>query len=405
MKELTVTKDQRNKILIIDDEQDIARILNLHLSEAGYQTDWAADGETGLTQLTSSGFSLVLLDIRMPGISGVEVLHRLKAENIDTAVIMMSAHGNENLVAECMKAGAADYVSKPFDADDLLHRIDRALTIRRTLKEKLLLEQEKEDFIAMLSHDLKNPITAVIGSIDIMRSGCLGTINPEQEEYLQSAIDSCNEVVTMIDNLLDIKKFEAGKIQMSIRPYMAKDLIEKIVRQYSRAAKFDGIELSADLAAADSEIEVDKNAFTRILGNLIGNALKFTPEGGSITISCRRLPHVELSELEIPAYAAIPPDFTARGDITRISVRDTGVGISTDELNRIFDRFTQLSRRTERERGGAGLGLAFCKKAVEIFNGCIWAESRESEGSEFVILLPCHDNNETCDITTSEKQI
>ncbi len=403
MKGHSVATDPVNKILIIDDESDIAHILGLHLAEAGYETDWAADGETGLKLLNSNSYNLALLDIRMPGISGVEVLHQIRAENLDTAVVMMSAHGNENLVAECMKEGATDYISKPFDIDDLLHRIERALSVRRTLKEKLLLEQEKDDFIFMLSHDLKNPITAVIGSIDIMRSGCLGKINTEQEDYLQSAIDSCKEVVTMIDNLLDIKKFEAGKVQMAIHTYSVNDLVGKIVNQYTRAARHDGIELLFKLAPENAEIDVDKYAFTRVIGNLIGNALKFTPEGGAITVTCRCLTGVSAKTMTPPEYASIPPDFLAQNCFIRLSVRDSGVGIAPDELVRIFGRYTQLPRRTEREQGGAGLGLAFCKKAVELFNGCIWAESKESGGSEFIILLPCH-NKGTCNKSTSEKQ-
>ena len=113
----------------------------------------------------------------------------------------------------------------------------------------------------MLSHDMKNPLTAVIGSIDIIREGCLGAVNDEQEEYLQSAIDSCNEVVTMIDNLLDIRKFEAGKIQMAVHTYNAHELIGKIANQFARPARHDGIELSVDLEPGTSEITVDKNAY------------------------------------------------------------------------------------------------------------------------------------------------
>ena len=128
------------------------------------------------------------------------------------------------------------------------------MTHRRERIEKRQLQQEKEDFILMLSHDMKNPLTAVIGSIDIIREGCLGTVNEEQTEYLQSAIDSCNEVVTMIDNLLDIRKFEAGKIQMAIHPYNAHELISRVANQFARPARHDGIELSADLEpATDSD--------------------------------------------------------------------------------------------------------------------------------------------------------
>jgi len=392
-----------DKILIVDDEPDIALTLKLHLEEAGYLTSWAADGEAGLNLLHSDDYSLVLLDVRMPVISGVEVLHRLKADNFDTAVIMMTAHGNENLVAECMKAGAADYVSKPFDIDDLLQRMERAIDNRRTLKEKHLLEQEKEDFVFMLSHDMKNPITAVIGSIDIMREGRLGPVNPEQADYLQSAIESCEEVVTMIDNLLDMQRFNTGRMQARISPADPNTILAAAVRHFSPAAEREHITLTLEAQSSMPEIAVDPSIMGRVIANLLGNALKFTPDGGSITLSCRCIENSERHRIRIPVYATIPVGLSKRRCFVRICVSDTGSGISSDELTRIFERYVQADNASMRSRGGAGLGLAFCKKAVESFNGCIWAESEEGEGSNFIILLPCHPNDYTCNKSIQEK--
>jgi signal transduction histidine kinase len=377
------------KILIVDDEPDIAVILKLHLNEVGYLTDWAADGETGLNLLRSNAYAVALLDVRMPEISGIEVLRRMRAENSDAAVIMMTAHGSENMVAECMKLGAADYVAKPFDIDDLLQRIERAIVNRRTLKEKLLLEQEKEDFFSMLSHDLKNPITAVVGSIDIIREGRLGPVNSEQVDYLQSAIESCEEVVTMIDNLLDMQRFNSDRMQTRISPVNPHTLLADAVRRFTPAAERDKIILTLDAQSSVPEIAVDSSIMTRVIANLIGNALKFTPDGGSITLSCRCIENSERHDLLIPEYAVIPIGFSEYNCFVRISVSDTGDGISPDELTCIFERYVQAHKSSMRGLGGSGLGLAFCKKAVENFKGCIWAESVEDKGSEFIILLPC----------------
>lgn len=379
-----------DKILIVDDDSDIVLALKVFLDEEGYTTLSASDGSAALNMLINEkDYTVVLLDINMPGVDGVTVLKRLQEAGSDTAVIMMSGHGSEGLAVECMKSGAEDYISKPFALNDLLQRIERAHLHRLERIEKRQLQQEKEDFILMLSHDMKNPLTAVIGSIDIIREECLGPVNDEQKEYLQSAIDSCNEVVLMIDNLLDIRKFEAGKIQMSIHPYNAHELITRIAGQFARPAKHDGIDFSVVLEQNVSEIAVDKNAFTRILGNLLGNALKFTPEAGTITISGHYLSGEGTQSLGIPSYASIPHTFSGKGCFLRLSVRDTGNGIPRDELELIFNRYTQFARKTERERGGAGLGLAYCKLAIESFNGMIWAESESGQGSEFVILLPC----------------
>ncbi len=379
-----------DKILIVDDERDIAQILKLHLEDAGYHTSWAADGESGLNLLHSSGFDLVLLDVRMPGISGVEVLQRLKTDNFDAAVIMMTAHGNENLVTECMKAGAADYVAKPFDIDDLLRRIERAIDNRRTLKAKLALEQEKEDFIFMISHDMKNPITAVVGSIDIVREGRLGPVNPEQADYLQSAIESCGEVETMINNLLDVHRFDTGRMQARISHINPHALLAATARQFSPAAERENITLTLEPQSDTSEIAVDSSIMERVIANLIGNAIKFVPEGGLITISCRCIERSELHQMGIPASVPVLVTNPENNCFVRISVCDSGTGISPEDLIHIFERYVQADNRSVRSRGGAGLGLAFCKKAVESFNGSIWAESIVGEGSRFIVLLPSH---------------
>ena len=396
-------KQSLENILIVDDEPDIALTLKLHLEEAGYRTCWAANGEAGLNLLHSNDYSLMLLDVRMPGISGIEVLQRLKADNLDTDVIMMTAHGNENLVAECMKAGAADYVSKPFDIADLLHRMERAIDNRRTMKEKRQLEQEKEDFVFMLSHDMKNPITAVIGSIDIMREGRLGPVNPEQADYLQSAIESCEEVVTMIDNLLDMQRFNTGRMQTRISPANPYPLLADAVRRFSPAAVRENITLSLDAPSNIPEIAVDPSIMGRVIANLLGNAIKFTPDGGVITLSCRCIENSERHHIRIPVYATLPAGLSKLRCFVRITVSDNGSGISPDDLSKIFERYVQAGNASMRSRGGAGLGLAFCKKAVESFNGCIWVESEEGAGSNFNILLPCHPSNYTCKKPIPEK--
>jgi len=391
------------RILIVDDEADIAAILKLHLEEPGYNTAWAGNGQAALQMLKDGGFSLVLMDIRMPDMNGVDVLKRIRESGLDVAVIMMTAHGSEDLVVECMTSGAVDYISKPFSLDDMLQRVDRAVANRRMLLSKNRLEQEKEDFFIMLSHDLKNPITAVIGSIDIMREGRLGPVNTEQVEYLQSAIDSCNEVVAMIDNLLDVQRFESGRMPVVLRSHSPAVLAAAAVERFSKAAEHDDIELALDTDGDTTEIAVDRNLMGRVFANLLVNAIKFTPAGGRINVSCRCVRNSAAHRIRIPVYFVPPAGFANRNCFVRISVKDTGNGIPHKDLDHIFDRYTQSNNADGRERGGAGLGLAFCKMAVESFNGIIWAESEAGAGSEFIILLPCYPGTSQCEKLTSEE--
>ena len=392
------------RILIVDDEADIASILKLHLEDSGYFTAWAGNGDAALEMLKGGEFSLALMDIKMPGMNGVEVLKRIRETGLDVAVIMMTAYGSEDLVVECMTSGAVDYICKPFSLDDTLQRVDRAVTNRQMLLSKNRLQQEKEDFFFMLSHDLKNPLTAVIGSIDIMREGRLGPVNAEQVEYLQSAIDSCNEVVAMVDNLLDVQRFEAGRMPVVLRPQRPAVIASAAVERFSNAAEHEGIELTLDTDGDTTEIAVDKNLMVRVFANLLVNAIKFTPTGGKIEVTCRCVRNNAAHRIRIPVYFVPPAGFANRHCFVRISVKDTGNGIPHEDLDHIFNRYTQSHNAVGREKGGAGLGLAFCKMAVESFNGIIWAESEAGVGSEFIILLPCYPGTSHCGKFASEEQ-
>ena len=255
--------------------------------------------------------------------------------------------------------------------------------------EKGRLDQEREGFSQILSHDIKNPMTAVIGSIDIIREGCLGPLNEEQIEYLQSAIDSCNEVVTMVDNLVDIRRFEAGKMSVTIQPVNPEEIIRKVAERFARMAKHDNIGFTLNIDNSIPDIAVDRRVLVRILSNLLTNSLKFTPEGGEIVVYCECIENNDRQRARIPLQVSLPQQLLETNCFVRISVRDTGDAIPTEELGRIFDRNYLSRSETGRERGGAALGLAFCKWATESFGGIIWAESEGDQGGEIVILLPC----------------
>ncbi|MEI7815908.1 MAG: HAMP domain-containing sensor histidine kinase, partial [Desulfuromonadales bacterium] len=220
--------------------------------------------------------------------------------------------------------------------------------------------------------------------------GRLGPVNSEQIDYLQSAIESCEEVVTMIDNLLDMQRYNSGRMNIRITNVDPLSILADAVRRFFPAAERENILLTLTAESSTSEIAVDISIMARVIANLVGNALKFTPEGGFITISCRSIKQSELHCIERPHYAVLPNVFPVPESYALISVSDNGNGISPAELTCIFERYVQAGNSSRRGQGGAGLGLAFCKKAVEDFNGCIWAESVEDSGSKFFILIPCH---------------
>jgi two-component system, OmpR family, phosphate regulon sensor histidine kinase PhoR len=503
----------RDKILIVDDEADIALILKLQLEDSGYKTVRARDGIEALEQIAKDNFTLILLDIKMPRMDGMQVLDRVRHEFPETGVVMMTAHGSESIAVEAMKKGAIDYISKPFSTDDLLKKIERAIQNLRTRQENLrlsrelvaeqqkmgailrgmadiliavdrkgriitanhqaemlfgkereqllgtpvedllqadippeslpcmvvlntsapaldvsynikwgkrlipvlssatplvdgslklcgsleiirdistlkALEQEREDFVSMLSHDLKTPITAIVGSLDLVRDGRLGPVNEDQKEYLESAVESCTEMVEMIDTLLDIHKFDAGKMVMLFKPEVMAPLIQKSLGRFRPMAKRSEIEIIDTVKERLPQLQLDRAKFFRLLGNLLSNALKFTPDGGEIEVGATLVRLTSELKKRIPDQLYPHAEMPARGKYIQLVVRDTGSGIPKDDLISIFDRFVQAKSRRKGKNGGTGLGLAFCRKVMDIHRGFIWAESTEGRGSTFFLLFP-----------------
>lgn len=290
-------------------------------------------------------------------------LAKLRELGCDPAMIALLDDNEEGRYLNCLKEGAVDCMMAPFTESELVKRIERGMAMKA-------LDREKQDFVSMLSHDLKNPITAAIGSVDLVREGRLGPINREQAEYLMSAIDSCIEVVAMIDNMLDIHRFEDGKMQFRKVPVKLAELARQITSSYRGAAHAANVRLTALIDDDLPDVALDRDKFSRVLANLLINAARFTPAGGEITVTCSQ-------------------GISANSELAIIlSVRDTGDGIPNDELPLIFDRFVQAKTQTPRGKGGSGLGLAFCKMVVEAHGGTINAASREGQGSEFIISLP-----------------
>lgn len=503
---------KNSKILIVDDEADIAIILKLQLEDDGYSTMRARDGFEALDLLSRENFSLVLLDIKMPGMDGIQVLEKLHRENPDVAVIMMTAHGNEDIAVETMKKGALDYIAKPFAAEDLLKKVHRTLKLNKTRLENVrlqqqleeerkkmgailqgmadllividknglvsglnrkaetllgvnsdscagmpvesllytdiaperlpckivlqtlspcldvtyqlalkngsipvlssatpllnakgsvmgsveiirdisvlkVLEQEKEDFVSMLTHDLKTPLTAVVGATDMVREGRLGKINDEQKEYLESAIESCAEMVEMIDTLLDVYKFEAGKMILTFTREEPQMIINKAMSGFRMIAQRSNTKLTATFQDRLPDIFVDRNKILRLVSNLLSNSFKFTPDGGTLELTVESVDSTavatRVSKELYPDRKLLPGD-----RFLMIKVKDNGSGIPAEELGTIFDRFGQGLGRRRGGNKGTGLGLAFCRKVTDAHGGFIWAESVLDEGSTFIVLLP-----------------
>ncbi|MCX5787434.1 MAG: ATP-binding protein [Elusimicrobia bacterium] len=229
------------------------------------------------------------------------------------------------------------------------------------------VERLKEEFLAKITHDLRSPLSAISGYIEIVQSGWKGPVTEGQKECLDVATSSVAYLAELINNILDVTKLEAGRMEFERGRLELAPLIEAVVRLLRVKAQEYKVRLSFEPAGEPPEVEADEEALRRVLINFVSNALKFTPEGGSVVVRTRR-----------------------EDGRAVVSVSDTGIGIPADKLDRMFTKFSQIRGKIQAPRAvhGTGLGLVVCKEVVEAHGGKVWVESEEGKGSTFSFSLP-----------------
>lgn len=234
------------------------------------------------------------------------------------------------------------------------------------------LDELKSKFVANVSHELRNPLYNVQETINLLSEKALGAINPEQERMLALARKEIERLSRLIIDLLDFSKLEAGELRLKPAVFCIEDLIHHTLATFQLWAKNKKIVLDSKLPPEPIELEADRDRLTQVLTNLIGNALKWTPAGGRITIEAKKMLGGESHD----------------GEFVQISVRDTGPGIPKKDRQRIFEEFVQLDSSPQQGFGGTGIGLSIAREIVELHQGKIWVESEEGRGSTFLFQIP-----------------
>lgn len=354
-------------ILVVDDIPENVELLEAYLVPEKYNVVTAYNGIEALERVQESPPDIVLLDVMMPQMDGFEVCQTLKNDPKTqfVPVVMVTALKERDDKLKGIEAGADDFLTKPIDRVELLTRIRSLIRVKflhDDLEKSYVALQElqntKERLTQMIIHDLKNPLTGVKANIEIVGMEDLG----ETRECLDAAQRSCDLLFNMIQDLLDISKMEEGKLVLTRETLDLKEIVSPVVREVSVPAQAEDKEVVVDMPDDLARINLDRDLVYRTLSNLMQNAVKHSGRGGTIT--------VRASNTE---------------DHMRIAVQDTGQGIPDDFKEKIFEKFGQVETR---QRTGSGLGLTFCKMAVEAHEGRIWVESVEGEGSTFIFELP-----------------
>jgi signal transduction histidine kinase len=236
--------------------------------------------------------------------------------------------------------------------------------LRRVYGELERASRHKSEFLANMSHELRTPLNAIIGFSQVLRQRLFGEINDKQEEYLDDIVSSGQHLLSLINDVLDLSKVEAGQVELEVSAFSLRDALERGVVMVRERASNNGVELSLELASDVDSVRGDERRLLQVVFNLLSNAVKFTPAGGSVAASTARVD----------------------GEV-QVAVTDTGPGIAVEDQARIFEEFQQTSVGIS-QREGTGLGLALSRRLVELHGGRIWVESTPGHGSRFVFTLP-----------------
>ena len=364
------------RILLADDNADMRDYVS-RLLRSRYEVDAVADGAAALVAAYEQAPDLVLSDVMMPGLNGFELLRELRSDprTREVPIILLSARAGEEARIEGLKAGADDYLVKPFSARELMARVGAALELSQLRQETTRREQKlraeaesanrlKDEFLATLSHELRSPLNAMLGWTTLLRSRKFdeATVNRALETIERNARTQAQ----LVEDLLDVSRIIRGQLRLNVRAVELIPVIEAALDVVRPAAEAKDVRLQPVLDPAAGPVSGDSDRLQQIIWNLLTNAVKFTPRGGRVQIRTERInSHVE------------------------IIVTDTGQGISAEFLPYVFDRFRQADNSITRSYSGLGLGLAIVRHLVELHGGAVHADSLgEGQGATFTVKLP-----------------
>lgn len=358
-------------VLVVDDTAENLRLLASMLGEKGYEVRPVTNGKHALQAADRLAPDVVLLDINMPEMDGYEVCRRLKEnENLrEVPVIFITALTETADKLKAFSAGGVDYISKPFQIDEVLARVRAHITLRRAqleLKESYSklreLEELRDNLFHMIVHDLRSPLTVIAGNLDLLQMFAEKKLSGQELATLNGANLGVQMAIGMTNDLLDVSKMEEGKMTLKMAPCNLIALAREVASGISVLDRTRRVVVDQ---SPEITVACDATLIRRTLQNLLSNAIKHTPDGSEVRVSA-----------------------VESGKLARVSVIDNGAGVPAAAREKIFEKFGAAAVRSDRKYHSVGLGLAFCKLAVQAHGGTIGVDQRAEGGSVFWFELP-----------------
>ena len=394
------------RVLVADDAEAIREMLGSLLVNMGYRIDLAIDGQAAIDLYKARPYDVLICDLQMPQVDGLTVLATVKEFDPDAQVIILTGHATLETAIEALRLGAYDYQFKPMDNMEVFARlVDRAYHHRDLLRENKRLVHElqeanthlesqvaertrdlraaneslrsldklKNDFISVVSHELRTPLAVITLEAQLLASDTIPFSPEKLHEIYRAQLVSARRLQIQIDDLLDFALIERGELELKFKSCSINQIVRDVVDLYSARAAEKQLTLTLNLPpTVQLAVTADGPRLRSALMHLVDNAVKFTPENGTVTVSVHSL--VTVPDTGTPAVA--------------VAVRDTGIGIPPDTQKNLFTAFNQADMSTTRRFSGMGMGLALAKRIVEAHDGRITFKSEPGRGSLFALWIP-----------------
>jgi signal transduction histidine kinase len=365
-------------LLVVDDEMGMRlaverslRHYTMHLPDIQhdivFRVSQAESGEAALALIDTDPPDLILLDYKLPGMSGLDVMVALKERRLDSLVVMITAYASLETAVQATKDGAFDFLAKPFTPEELRATVHKIATHRMLQREASKLAEDRRqirfEFLSVLAHELKSPLTAVEGNMFIMRDHLAGEAIKDYDHLVDRSLVRLEGMKKLIFDLLDLTRLESGQKKRSLGRTDACLVARHAIETHGALAAEKGVSISLE-GPETLFLNADVGELEMIFNNLVSNAVKYNKEGGTVQVALQNL-----------------------DSAVSIAVRDSGIGMTREEVARLFGEFARIKNRKTMNILGSGLGLSILKRVARLYGGQVCVESVPDQGSTFTVTL------------------